>query len=234
MADTIVSQTDVFRTKAVSTGWNIYRSTEEITSGTPVGSIKGGALIGKFIRDVQTSKGYYSLMQLAIPLVVTIKSGLFSSQNVTLTQVYIQNQALEKAVLKPYVIAKGSTTTGACNRRTGPGLNYALITPPLKEGESAGSSEGTVENGYMALWDSAGKLQFVSKSYLAASVGGSQDVKVTTGTETILNNVETAVSGIDWKLLLKSIGIAALALGLGAGIAYLVERLRHGRKRTAL
>lgn len=225
MADIIVSPTDVFRTKPVSTGWNVYQTKADILSGKPITNIKGETLVGTFIRDEQTTKGWYALMELAIPMEVS--SGLLGLSKIKLVQVWIQNGAIEKTTLVPYTIKKGSTKTGNVNRRTGPSTEYPVISPTLAEGQSAGKSDGTTSNGYMVLFTDDGRKQFVSKTYLTTAGQPTQSPL-----ETMANQAETGTSGVDFPLLFKSILWVVGALSIGFGIGWLQENYSR-KRRTA-
>ncbi len=224
MADIIVSPNDVWRSKPVSTGWNVYRSQADIEAGKVLYSFPGTKLLGKFVKDVQNSKGWYSLMDLAIPL--EIPSGTFGLTKSTHTQLWIQNQALEKVSLTPVIVKKGSSETGRVNRRTGPSTEFPLITPPLVEGQSAGKTDGTITNGYVVLFTDDNRVQFVAKTYLS-SVGQLEQSTI----DSFANNVETGTSWIDFSLLIKSVLVGFLAIGIGWGFGYLMDR---NKRKTAL
>ncbi|WP_420154135.1 hypothetical protein [Siphonobacter sp.] len=215
-----VQPNDVFRTKAVTTGWNAYQTQADITAGKVAYAFPGNAQVGRFVRDVQTAKGWYSLMELTMP--VTVSTGVLSK--VTLTHLWIQNVGLEKATLTMYTITKGSTNV---NRRIGPGTEYAKINPPLQGGQTAGKSDGTVINGFVPLYTEEGRLQWVSKTYLT-SAGQLEQSTV----DSLANNLQTSTSWLDVPLLLKSIAFGVLVVGLGYGLGYLVDHFP--KKRRAL
>ncbi len=227
MADIIVSPTDVFRTKPVSTGWNVYQTKADILSGKPITTIRGETLVGTFIRDEQTTKGWYALMELAIPMEVS--SGLLGLSKIKLVQVWIQNGAIEKTTLLPYTIKKGSTKTGNVNRRTGPSTEYPVITPTLVEGQSAGKSDGTTSNGYMVLFTDDGRKQFVSKTYLTTAGQPTQSPL-----EAIANQAETGTSGFNFGLLFKSILMGVGVVLVGWSIGWAVDYFPRNKRKTAL